>query len=91
MEFFLILWTDRPSYFRIACVQTSPLPQKKSGEKKLSLLPIFSEGVGSSVHRLTLAPRFVHPKYRENSSRFRICCFVIKVHLSLIVKTAGIG
>ena len=38
----------------IACVQTSPLPQKKLGEETLlfSLLPIFSEGGGTSVHRL---------------------------------------
>ena len=31
----------------IACVQKSPLPQKKSGEET-----IFSEGEGTSVHRL---------------------------------------
>ena len=38
----------------IACVQTSPLPHKKLGEETLlfSLLPIFSEGGGTSVHRL---------------------------------------
>ena len=35
----------------IACVQTSPLPQKKSGED----LPIFSEGEGTSVHRLQVS------------------------------------
>ena len=35
---------------RVACVQTFPLPQKKTGEE--SLLPIFSEGGGTSVHRL---------------------------------------
>ena len=33
----------------IACVQTSLLPQKKSGEE--TLLPIFSEGGGTTVHR----------------------------------------
>ena len=33
----------------LACVQTSPLPQEKSGEETLS---IFPEGVGTSVHRL---------------------------------------
>ena len=37
---------------KLACVQTSPLPQKKSGEE--TLLPIFSEGGGTSVHRLNL-------------------------------------
>ena len=36
----------------IACVQTSLFPQKKSGEE--TLLPIFSEGGGTSVHRLDL-------------------------------------
>ena len=34
----------------LACVQTSPLPQKKSGEETLH--PIFSEEGGTSVHRL---------------------------------------
>ena len=32
----------------VACVQTSPLPQKKSGEE----LPIFCEGGRTSVHTL---------------------------------------
>ena len=32
----------------VACVQTFPLPQNS-----LPLLPIFSEGGGTSVHRLT--------------------------------------
>ena len=35
----------------LACVQTSPLPQKKS-EEETSPLPIFPEGGGTSVHRL---------------------------------------
>ena len=35
----------------MACVQTSPLPQKKSGDP----LPIFSEGGGTSVHMLSPA------------------------------------
>ena len=36
----------------IACVQTFPLPQEKSGEETTSSLPIFPEGGGTSVHRL---------------------------------------
>ena len=39
-------------WVNVACVQSSPLPQKKSGEE--SLLPIFYEGGGTSVHRLGL-------------------------------------
>ena len=35
----------------VACVQTSPLPQKKSG-KRLFFSRFFSEGGGTSVHRL---------------------------------------
>ena len=35
-------------WVNVACVQTSPLPQKKSGEE------IFSKGAGTSVHRLGL-------------------------------------
>ena len=42
---FILLGPVRTSNFTLACVQTSPLPQKKS---------IFSEGGGTSVHRLTL-------------------------------------
>ena len=38
---------------RLAFVQKSPLPQKKSGEE--TLLPIFSEGGGTSVHKLLTA------------------------------------
>ena len=34
----------------LACVQTSPLPQEKSGEE--TPLAIFPEGVGTSEHRL---------------------------------------
>ena len=34
------------SAYLLACVQTSPLPQEKSGEE------IFPEGEGTSVHRL---------------------------------------
>ena len=36
------------------CTDIPPVPQKKSGEDKReeSLLPIFSEGGGTSVHRL---------------------------------------
>ena len=37
------IWTN------LACVQTSPLPHEKSGEESL---PIFTEGGGTSVHRL---------------------------------------
>ena len=33
------------SFFYLACVQMSPLPQKKSGD-------LFSEGGGTSVHIL---------------------------------------
>ena len=33
----------------VACVQTSPHPQKKKNRKRL---PIFSKGGGTSVHRL---------------------------------------
>ena len=53
-----------------ACVQTSPvywgppLPQKKS-----SLLPIFSEGVGTSVHRLVFMSLL---KYRETLYDFNL-------------------
>ena len=36
----------------LACVQTSPLSQEKSGEETSSPLPIFPEGGGTSVHRL---------------------------------------
>ena len=42
------------SQTRVACVQTSPLPQKKSEEETTSPLPIFPEGGGTSVHRLKL-------------------------------------
>ena len=48
---------------QLACVQTSPIPQKKSGKRgkgntiivgdsQTSLLPFLSEGGGTSVHRL---------------------------------------
>ena len=33
-------------YFILACVQTSPLPQKKAGEETTSPLPFFPEGGG---------------------------------------------
>ena len=43
----------------LACVQTSPLPQKKSGEVTSSLLPIFfSEGVGGVCTQATKMPSF---------------------------------
>ena len=39
----------------LACVQTSPLPQKKKRGKKRRLLSrFFSAGGGTSVHRLSL-------------------------------------
>ena len=40
------------SQLKLACVQTSPLPQEKSGEETSSPLPIFPKGGGTSVHRL---------------------------------------
>ena len=39
-------WTSGNWSWNLACVQTSPLPQKKSGDD------FFSEGGGTSVHRL---------------------------------------
>ena len=36
----------------LACVQTSSLPQEKSGAETTSPLPIFPEGGGTTVHRL---------------------------------------
>ena len=38
----------------IACVQTSPLPQKKIGRRNVSSPDFFSEGGKTSVHRLRL-------------------------------------
>ena len=35
--------------------------------------------------------RLVRPKYRENSSRFSLCYFVICVYLFVLDKTAGFG
>ena len=42
----LMMWSSSI----VACVQTLPLPQEKSGEE--TPLPIFPQGVGTSVHRL---------------------------------------
>ena len=39
--------------FVLACVQTSPLPQKKIGRRVFSP-DFFCEGAGTSVHRLLL-------------------------------------
>ena len=33
--------------------------------------------------------RLVRPKYRENSSRLSLCCFVIYVYIFILDKTAG--
>jgi len=52
--YFLHKWTTfrnlQQAALLLACVQTPPLPQKKLGEETLP--PIFSEGGGTSIHRL---------------------------------------
>ena len=35
--------------------------------------------------------RLVRPKYRETSSRFCLCCFVIYVYIFVLDETAGFG
>ena len=40
---------------------------------------------------LNVEGRFVRPKYRETSSRFCLCCFVINVCILVLDKTARFG
>ena len=47
-------------------MQTSPLRQEKSGEETSSLLPIFPEGGGTSVHRLHLTENFENTGWKVN-------------------------
>ena len=53
--FFLSRLSEAPAPGSVACVQTSPLPQKKIGRR------FFSEGGGTSVHRLLGAVRLRRP------------------------------
>ena len=73
----------------LACVQTSPPPSVRiNGEKRrqTSLLPIFSDGAGTSVHRLAkLGLVQISGSFEKPSATFhKASCFPLKFNLSFL-------
>ena len=62
-----IFWSSFLSFSALACVQTSPLPQKTRRE---SSPDFFSEGGGTSVHRLLvlLLDKYVQQELKQRYS-----------------------